>query len=157
MGVWPRSFLLFALALSVFPRTAPAQGVSADGDPAGQTRRAVALLAGDGIHKDVPAGLDLLRKAAEKAHPPALRMLGDVFAAGSLVRKDDAFAVALYRAAAERGDADAQWELGERFARGAGIARDDEAAIRWRIKAAAGGHTRARGWLGVFVARLAFF
>lgn len=157
MQSWPRTFLLIGLLISVFSPIASAQVVRADGDPAVQTRRALALIAGDGVRKDVPAGLELLRRAAEKAHPPALRVLGDVFAAGSLVRRDDAFAVALYRAAAERGDADAQWELGERFAHGAGIGPDDGASIQWRIKAAAAGHARARAWLGALVVRLAFF
>lgn len=157
MKAWSRTLLTFGLLMSGFPPAAPAQVVHAEGDPAVQTRRALALIAGDGVRKDVTAGLDLLRKAAEKAHPPALRMLGDVFATGSLVRKDDAFAVALYRAAAERGDADAQWQLSERFARGGGIARDQDASIRWRLKAAAGGHAQAKAWLATLMVRLVFF
>jgi TPR repeat protein len=114
MTFWPRSLLLVTLFLGLAAPVS-AQAVPADADPAVQTRRALALIAGDGVRQDVTTGLHLLRGAAEKAHPPALRLLGDVFASGTLVRRDDGFALALYRAAAERGDAEAQRQLARRY------------------------------------------
>ena len=150
MTCWPCSLLVVVLLLSPAGPVV-AQVVRADGDPSAQTQLGLALIAGDRIRKDVPTGLDLLRRAAEKAHPPALRVLGDVFAAGTLVRKDDLFAVALYRAAAERGDADAQWQLADRLAQGRGVASDKDAASHWRLKAADSGHPAARRWLALLL------
>lgn len=113
------------------------------GDAAAQVRLGMTLINGGGGTKDVASGLVLIRKAAEKAHPPALRLLGDLFSAGKLVRKDDDLAVHLYRAAAERGDADAQAELGMRYMLGQGVATDRDAALGWHLRAAAGGSAKA--------------
>ena len=114
MTVWRRTLPLIGLLISVSASAASAQVVHASGDPAVQTRRGLALITGDGVRQDVTAGLNLLRAAAQKAHPPALRALGDVFAAGTLVRKDEVLAVALYRAAAQRGDGEAKQQLARR-------------------------------------------
>lgn len=114
MTVWRRTLILIGLLIGVTASAASAPVIRGDDDPAAQTQRGLALLTGDGVRQDVTAGLNLLRTAAQKAHPPALRALGDVFAAGTLVRKDEVFAVALYRAAAQRGDAEAKLQLARR-------------------------------------------
>ena len=85
------------------------------GDLEAQAQLGEALIGGHGRKKDVAAGLEWIRRSAESAHPRALRLLADIFAAGKLVRRDEALALQLYRAAADRGEPEAQAELASRF------------------------------------------
>jgi uncharacterized protein len=85
------------------------------GEVEAQAQLGEALLSGQGRQRNVVAGLEWIRRSAESAHPRALRILADLFAAGELVRRDEALALQLYRAAADRGDPEAQAELGSRF------------------------------------------
>jgi TPR repeat protein len=126
MKFWSTPALFVGISLGVAipnvyaqtdPETGPAtlEERACRGDLDAQTQLGEALINGHGRRKDVAAGLEWIRSGAESAHPPALRLLADIFAAGALVRRDDALALQLYGAAAERGDRDAQTELVSRF------------------------------------------
>src|SRR5688572_26903822 len=85
------------------------------GDLEAQAQLGEALISGQGRRRNVAAGLEWIRRSAESAHPRALRLLADIFAAGALVRRDEGLALQLYRVAAEHGDPEAQTELVSRF------------------------------------------
>lgn len=54
------------------------------GDPAGEYGLSRMLISGEGVARDLPAALALLRKAAGKDHPPAIDALARAYRAGSL-------------------------------------------------------------------------
>jgi TPR repeat protein len=126
-----------------------ALGVSAQdsGDWSGQVSKAVALITGDGVKKDVRAGFDLLQTAAAAGDALALRLLGDIYSSGRLVRKDEPLALQLYHKAAAAGEPDALSEIGMRHTLGWGLPKDDAEGVRYAMKAAAAGNIAATMYL----------
>ena len=54
------------------------------GDPSGEYGLSRMLVNGEGVARDLPQALALLRKAAAKDHPPAIEALARAYRAGSL-------------------------------------------------------------------------
>lgn len=96
----------------------------------------LALLEGDGVARDVQAGLRWMIAAADKEHPSALGHLGWIYSEGRLVPKDDARAFELYRRGAIQGDLYSQRSLGWAYRFGRGCERDLLNAKFWYEKAA---------------------
>ena len=126
MKFWSTPALLVGISLGLATPNVNAQ-TEAESGPATLEERACrgeveaqaqlgeALLSGQGRQRNIIVGLEWIRRSAEAAHPRALRLLADIFAAGELVRRDEALALQLYRAAAERGEPEAKAELASRF------------------------------------------
>ena len=84
---------------------------------------------------DAEEAVTWLRRAAERGHADAQRLLGGHYASGYGVAQDDTEAVGWLRKAAEQGNAAAQFELGEMFAVGRGVPQDDMQAAVWMCRA----------------------
>jgi TPR repeat protein len=88
-----------------------------------------------------------LKKAAERKHPKAWRLLGDFHAKGLIAKgKVDAREAAnCYQRAAALGDAAAMGKLSECYFEGQGVARSTFAGVKWlRTAAHAGDRSAAR-------------
>lgn len=62
----------------------------------------VKMLSGDGLNKDVPKGIEFLKKSAEAGYPPGMVRLASLFADGRGVDRDEAKALDYCRAAIAR-------------------------------------------------------
>lgn len=95
-----------------------------------------------------------LRKATERRHPKAWRLLGDFHAKGLVAKgKADAReAAACYQKAAELGDAAAMGKLSECYFEGRGLGRSAFAGVKWLRSAAEAGD---RGSARLLAMRLA--
>lgn len=80
---------------------------------------------------DVPAAMNLLRKAADANDPVAQARLGDLMRAAEY----EAEAVALYRKSADRGEPAGEYGLGRAYADGAGVKKDPAQAVELYRKA----------------------
>lgn len=88
-----------------------------------------------------------LKKAAERKHPKAWRLLGDFHAKGLVAKgkPDPREAAACYQRAAALGDAAAMGRLSEYYFEGRGVARSTYAGVKWlRAAAQAGDRGAAR-------------
>jgi TPR repeat protein len=88
-----------------------------------------------------------LKKAAERKHPKAWRLLGDFHAKGLLAKgkADHREAAACYQKAATLGDAAAMGKLSACYFAGEGVARSAFAGVKWlRAAAEAGDRGAAR-------------
>lgn len=88
-----------------------------------------------GIPKDAAAAARMARLAAERGHPAAMALLGDMTADGDGMPADPPAALAWYRRGAEAGSAWAQYRLAEAYELGRGVVTDLPAAIRWYRRA----------------------
>jgi TPR repeat protein len=84
-----------------------------------------------------------LKKAAERKHPKAWRLLGDFHAKGLIAKGkvDSREAAACYQRSAALGDAAAMGKLSECYFDGQGVARSTFAGVKW-LRAAAGAGDR---------------
>ena len=82
-----------------------------------------------------------LKKAAERKHPKAWRLLGDFHAKGLVAKgkADPREAAACYLKAAALGDAAAMGKLSECYFEGQGVARSTFAGVKWLRSAAEAG------------------
>ena len=80
---------------------------------------------------DLPTGMALMRKAANRNHAKARARLGDLLRAAD----SEAEALAMYRKSAEQGDPAGEFGLGRAYADGAGVKKDAAQAIEWYRKA----------------------
>lgn len=103
----------------------------------------------DAQDKEVVAGVNWLRKAADQGSTEAQFLLGGSYAEGIGVPKDSAAAVSWYRKAAEQGSAEAGYVLGDMYYNGTkGATKDFAAALSWFRKAAEQGNAQAKTNLG---------
>ena len=106
---------------------------------------------GNCVEKDEPAGIDLLKQAADLGEPAAMFNLARRYAirsdAAPKNREESAEyfskAIAGFRKLADAGERRAYFQLGVIYSEGIGIARDDRAALDYLQKAAALNDTRA--------------
>ena len=80
---------------------------------------------------DVPAAMNLLRKAADADDAVAQARLGDLLRAAEY----EAEAVVLYRKSADRGEPAGEYGLGRAYADGAGVKKDPALAVELYRKA----------------------
>ena len=102
----------------------------------------------DGAPPDKAAAAEAYRRAADRGHTPARRMLGWIYQTGEGVAADPPTALKWYRQAAKDGDADAQNNLGMLYAEGVGTAADEAQAVGWFERAALQGNVEAQINLG---------
>ena len=137
----------FVMAATLVLVAAPGVSAQDSGDWPRQVSKAVALITGDGVEKNVPAGLALLQTAAAAEDPLALRLLGDIYSTGRLVQKDELLALQVYQKAAAAGEPDALSELGMRHTLGWGLPKDDAEGVRYAMRASAAGNIAATMYL----------
>jgi len=113
------------------------------GDPEAQFTLASTLYHGGSAEQAV----GWLKKATERKHPKAWRLLGDFHAKGLVAKgkADHREAAACYLKAAALGDAAAMGKLSECYFEGQGVARSTYAGVKWlRAAAEAGDRGAAR-------------
>lgn len=126
------------------------------GQPEARYLQGVALLRGQGVRRNLSAGLALLDSAARRGYLRATRLLVELYSDTTHRTFDAEARPALdwRRAAhyalmgAERGDASLAYHLGWSHRYGRGVAENDSAAIAWLDTAARRGEVRAQLLLG---------
>jgi len=88
--------------------------------------------------KDIAKGTDLVRKPAQRGHPVAQQILGDIYAFGVGLPKDQRQAAVWYKRAANAGNARAQVSLGGMLIAGNGVDKNPAEGLKW-VKLAAKG------------------
>ncbi|MEZ6014558.1 MAG: tetratricopeptide repeat protein [Planctomycetota bacterium] len=122
------------------------EGLAQD-DPEVAHDLAVRLIEGVGLDKDVPAGLDWLRRSAEAGFAPASTYLGVLAWYGEAVPLDRAVALDHYRHAASLGDAYGAANLGFALMEGEHLPRDVERGRELVTDAARRGNAQAALWI----------
>ncbi len=122
---------------------------SAAGDAKSMFFLGMAHLVGLGTKIDRAAGVEWIRKSAEKGFAQAQFSYGKICRNGELRPKDEAEAVRWFRLSAAQGNPDAELGLAEAYNKGEGVAMDEAEATRWLRLAANHGHPYAQHFLGV--------
>lgn len=141
------AWMLFASVLTVSAgatkELGPLLRAAEAGDPEAQFTLASTLYHGGSAEQAV----GWLKKASERKHPKAWRLLGDFHAKGLVAKgkADHREAAACYLKAAALGDAAAMGKLSECYFEGQGVARSTYAGVKWlRAAAEAGDRGAAR-------------
>ncbi|KAL0973423.1 hypothetical protein UPYG_G00203400 [Umbra pygmaea] len=108
-------------------------------DPASMYDYAIVLMQGQGVKKDIPRAVNLLKKAVEQGFIPAITALGWYY---EHFEKDYKQAVELWEKADEQGSADAAMNLGAMYSEGLypGKAADKFIAYTYYLKSAQRGN-----------------
>lgn len=121
------------------------------GNAEAQFRLGLMYFTGRGVPENEKRAYDLLLKAANQGHQPAMLQLANVLTFGqqipSLISDPDAEAAKWYFQAASAGNAEAQYSLGVLFETGKGVVRSPEEALHWMQEAAKNGHEGARAYV----------
>jgi TPR repeat protein len=72
----------------------------------------VMLIQAVGHARDETAGLEWMRRAAERDHPESLFTLGEACVSGNMVEKDEKKGAEYFRRSADRGNTDAMFNMG---------------------------------------------
>jgi hypothetical protein len=148
------AWIFFASVLSLSAGTtkelAPLLSAAEAGDAEAQFTLASTLYHGGSADQ----AIGWLKKAAERKHPKAWRLLGDFHAKGLLAKgkADVREAVACYQKAASLGDAAAMAKLSDCYFEGRGISRSAFSGVKWLRSAAEAGD---RGAARLLAMRLA--
>jgi len=97
-------------------------------------------------YAQLPAELDMYRKAAEQGNVLAQYALGTLYSskANGVDPPDEKQAVTWYRKAADQGYSPAQNDLGDAYHGGQGVEKDEKEAVSWWLKAADQGNASAQ-------------
>jgi TPR repeat protein len=114
-------------------------GAAALGYPEAMYNLAYLYLNGEGVDRDVPTGLDWMRRAAESGKPHMQYNLAVLLNEGILAEPDREQAVHWYRRAADQGYPQALHNLAWCYLQGTGVGRDPDAALALFRRAAASG------------------
>ncbi len=109
------------------------------------------LIEGRGVSADLPAGIDWIRRAADRAYPPAQVSLGSLHEDGRGVPRDDAEAARWYRRAADAGDPSGQNAIAWMLELGRGVPQDEAEAERYYRLSAAQNYAEALNNLAWFL------
>ena len=134
---------VFTLSAGATKELGPLLRAAEAGDPEAQFTLASTLYHGGSAEQAV----GWLKKATERKHPKAWRLLGDFHAQGLVAktRADHREAAACYLKAAALGDAAAMGRLSECYFQGQGVGRSTYAGVKWlRAAAEAGDRGAAR-------------
>lgn len=93
--------------------------------------------------------VELLEKAGDSEHLPALDMLAGIYYDGLLGKVDFHKAVKLYEKAALKGHVNSEYYLGEMYLYGKGLEQNYQEALKWLEKASAKKHEKAIYELGI--------
>jgi len=109
----------------------------------------VNYLNGNGVAKDEPKGIELLKRAATLGHPEAQHRLGYLYTYGSEeTEKDLEAGYNYYLQAAKQGVTDSMVNVGLALANGHGVTADIQDALKWWKKASNRGSPVATGNVG---------
>lgn len=121
------------------------------GNAEAQFRLGLMYFTGRGVPENEKRAYDLLLKAANQGHLPAMLQLANVLTFGqqipNLISDPDSEAAKWYFQAASAGSAEAQYSLGVLFQTGKGVVRSPEEALYWMRQAAKNGHDGARAYV----------
>lgn len=119
------------------------------GNEFGMLNYALALLSGEGVEKNQPGAVKLLRYLAEKRdNPEGMNLYGVCFMRGTGVAKDEKTAFSWFEKSAAGGLARAMDNLSICYERGIGVEEDAAKAMFWKMRArASAGDRAAAEWL----------
>jgi Sel1 repeat len=123
------------------------------GSAFGEAALGLLSMTGQGVPKDLPRAVELIRDAAGKGNVIAQNALGFMYAHGNGVPKDNDQALAWNRKAAAQGAPNAQLSLGIAYEEGVIVKQDLEQAAMWYRKAAAFGLEDAKKRLAAVEAK----
>ncbi len=106
------------------------------GDADAQFELGLRMITGEGMKKNLAAGVKSVEKAAKQKHLRAQHVLGTLYEDGVGVKKDLAKAAEWYRISAELGFALSQHNLAALYEEGKGVKKDPGKAAEWFKKAA---------------------
>lgn len=113
------------------------QDKAQDGDGTAELELGLRYVKGSDGVKNVPLGVEWIKKAAERSIPQAEHEMGSLYLMGIGVPQSNVMAVEWFRRAAIQGFAPSQTALGFAYEEGAGVPKDAELARYWFEKAAA--------------------
>jgi TPR repeat protein len=105
-------------------------------------------LLGFGTRIDKAAAAEWIHRAAEKGHPDAYFVYGQICQRGEIRPKDQQEALRWFRLAAMHQNPDAELSLAQAYQDGQGVAEDAKEAHRWMQLSATHGHPIAQETLG---------
>ena len=108
-----------------------------------QTQIGNMLVTGDGITKDIKAGIKWTEKAVAQQYPMAEANLAGYYYQGIGVPQDKSKAIELFKRAANHNDDLAQYVLGQFYAEGDGVPQDLRIARKYYLDAVSNGNTDA--------------
>jgi len=117
------------------------------GDPVAQYNLSACYINGIGVTKDMPKGIEWLRKSAEQDYAEAEFILGTAYTFGRGVVKDSVQSAKWYQKAAEQNHPGAQYNLGVAYFNGDGTLKDYVQAYKWVDLASAHGDQDAKLFL----------
>ena len=100
----------------------------------------VMTLKGIGTIQNVPKGLRILEKMAEKGHFPSIYNIAKTYKTGYKIAKNHKVAASWFSIAAKDGHINSMFELADSYDKGFGVERNVETAYDWFEKAALEGH-----------------
>lgn len=109
---------------------------AADGDGSAELELGLRYVMGSDGVRNVPLGVEWIKKAANRSIPQAEHELGSLYLMGVGVPQSNELAVQWFRRAAIQGYAPSQTALGFAYEEGAGVPRNEELARYWFDKAA---------------------
>lgn len=118
-------------------------------DPVLQHHVGICLLDGMGTMTNTPVALQLLSRAADQGHAPAMARLADYYLSGTNVEENLARAVELLHGAARKGETSAIWMLSQCLENGLGMKANAAESSRLVRQAAEQGHPRAQYEMGL--------
>lgn len=109
---------------------------------------ALSYIKGEGTEEDHDLAFEMIKKAAEKGHIPAIKDLGDFYLKGVKVEKNVSEAHRLYKIAAEQEFGPAQYMLAAFYFNGVEVPKDMAEGLKLLKKAADNGYDEAQLMLG---------
>ncbi len=101
------------------------------------------LLTGVGTVQNVPRGIRILEKVADKDHSGAIYNIGKVFKMGYNIKQNHIFATEWFKRGAHLGNVDSMFEYADSLEKGFGVMKDPKQSIFWFENAAMQGHVEA--------------
>jgi len=121
---------------------------SETGDTQAMLERGLSQLLGIGTLIDKTAGVEWIRRAAEKGNEDAYFPYAQICQRGELRPKDLKEAIRWFRLAAAKQNPDAELSLAQAYEQGAGVEKDAKESRRWLELSATHGHPIAQETLG---------
>jgi TPR repeat protein len=122
---------------------------SETGDTKAMLERGLSQLLGIGTPIDKTAGVEWIRRAAEKGNEDAYFPYGQICQRGEMRPKDLKEALRWFRLAAAKQNANAELSLAQAYEEGAGVEKDPKESRRWLELSATHGHPIAQESLGL--------
>jgi len=150
------SILLITLSLNAFGQgIKPFDQREITGTPTEQFDLGMNSFYGNFVPKNIPKGIYLIKKAAEKGHLKAQLNLARAYFRGYKIKKDAKKAFYWATKAAKQNNSEAQYYVGEMYLKGHGTKKDVKKGVAWILKARNQGYAKAfKKWNNLHLAQV---